>query len=90
VKPATAATREKQRAYSPQPHGAVADLLVCGLCTAQLAIGDQIATDGILARPLSTAAGLAMAFKLIEAGQARWRAPSTPTSSPSSAPAPAE
>lgn len=35
--------------------------------------------------PDSRAAGLAMAFKLIEAAQDRWRAVNAPTSSPSSA-----
>lgn len=39
--------------------------------------------------PGSRAAGLAMAFKLIESAQARWRAVNAPTSSPSSAPEPA-
>ena len=38
--------------------------------------------------PGSRAAGLAMAFKLIEAAQDRWRAVNAPTSSRSSAPAP--
>ena len=37
--------------------------------------------------PGSRAAGLAMAFKLIESAQARWRAVNAPTSSPLSAPA---
>ena len=36
--------------------------------------------------PGSRAAGIAMAFKLIEAAQARWRAVNHPTSSPSSVP----
>ena len=38
--------------------------------------------------PGSRAAGLAMAFKLIEAAQDRWRASTARTSSPSSGPAP--
>ncbi|GGO71780.1 hypothetical protein GCM10012289_38260 [Nonomuraea cavernae] len=38
--------------------------------------------------PGSRAAGLAMAFKLMESAQARWRAVNHPTSSPWSAPAP--
>ncbi len=38
--------------------------------------------------PGSRAAGLAIAFKLIEAAQDRWRAVNAPTSSPWSAPAP--
>ncbi len=38
--------------------------------------------------PGSRAAGLAMAFKLLEAAQDRWRAVNAPTWSPSSAPAP--
>ena len=37
--------------------------------------------------PGSRAAGIAMAFKLIESAQARWRAVNAPTSSPLSAPA---
>ena len=39
--------------------------------------------------PGSKAAGIAMAFKLIEAAQERWRAVNAPTSSRSSAPGPA-
>ena len=38
--------------------------------------------------PGSRAAGLAMAFKLIESAQDRWRAVNAPTSSPWSAPEP--
>lgn len=38
--------------------------------------------------PGSRAAGLAMAFKLIEAAQDRWHAVNAPTSSPWSAPRP--
>jgi hypothetical protein len=40
--------------------------------------------------PGSTAAGLAVAFKLIEAAQTRWRAVNARNSSPRSAPAPFE
>ena len=39
--------------------------------------------------PGSRAAGIAMAFKLIESAQRRWRAVNAPTKLPSSAPAPA-
>ena len=38
--------------------------------------------------PGSRAAGIAMAYKLIEAAQSRWRAVNAPTWSPSSAPEP--